>query len=637
MALSNPPGMYDGTVAQMNTLRVRVAAAPLLSRKIEIKEIALVRPRLNLVMDSNGRANWAFDQASGKSDAGGASGSSDAAGYVEGVSLAPVVIEDGDIKYLDERTGSVFAASGVNLTVSMPTLQSPLKADGSLVWNRERIKMTLFVKDPSRLAEDGSPVDMTVNGRLLEFIFNGRGVLRNGVSLAGKIDMKTSSLRELAKWSGNPMDTGKGLETFSVNGALDLEGESIKLTKARLALDGMNAQGNIGVSLAGARPYITANLGADKIDANKYAPPANRGASTGAVSEGWSDEPISFVGLRALDADLNLAVSQINYGDVVIGRTNVKATLKAGVLTATLKEMAFYDGKAEGKLVLNGKGAKPTLQGALNSTGLDGYRLLADFAKLERISGVTGMNLSIAATGSSQREMVSTMRGKGKFQFNDGALRGINIARMIRSVQENILGGWESKPEEKTDFSLLEASFDIKDGIAVNKDLKLIGPLVRITGLGEVDLLRQALDYKTNPKLVATLQGQGNESELAGLAVPVIIKGPWSNPKIYPDIEGILQNPEAAFKALSKLTKAGAGLDLSKGTKGLEKKLKKKGLDKVQKKAKKLLGEDATELLGDSAKQSLDEQGGSLLKNLLGGGNQGAPDPETIPEPEATQ
>ncbi len=42
-----------------------------------------------------------------------------------------------------------------------------------------------------------------------------------------------------------------------------------------------------------------------------------------------------------------------------------------------------------------------------------------------------------------------------------------------------------------------------------------------------------------------------------------------------------------------------------------------------------MLGEEATELLGDSAKQSLEEQGGALLKNLLGGGKKPA-------EPQAT-
>ncbi len=269
---------------------------------------------------------------------------------------------------------------------------------------------------------------------------------------------------------------------------------------------------------------------------------------------------------------------------------------------------------------------------------MDAYRLLADFAKLKRISGVSGVQLSIAATGSSQREMVSTLRGTSKFQFTQGALRGLNLARMIRNVERAILGGWDLGPEEKTDFSLLEASFNIKDGIAENKDLRLLGPLIRVTGLGEVDLLRQVLDYRTTPKLVASLKGQGGKEDLKGLAVPIIIKGPWANPKIYPDIEGILRDPEAAFKALAKLGKLGTDVDLEekaeklkKKAKKVEKKILKNVEKKVTKEAEKILGEEAAQVLGDEVSRSLGDSGKSLLKNLLGGGaKEPAAQPQTI-------
>ena len=39
--------------------------------------------------------------------------------------------------------------------------------------------------------------------------------------------------------------------------------------------------------------------------------------------------------------------------------------------------------------------------------------------------------------------------------------------------------------------------------------------------------------------------------------MPVIIAGPWAKPSIYPDIEGILENPQAAYEKLNKL---GGGL-----------------------------------------------------------------------------
>ena len=57
--------------------------------------------------------------------------------------------------------------------------------------------------------------------------------------------------------------------------------------------------------------------------------------------------------------------------------------------------------------------------------------------------------------------------------------------------------------------------------------------------------------------MVASLEGQGGKTDLQGLGVPIMIAGPWAKPSIYPDIEGILKDPEAAYEQLNRL---GGGL-----------------------------------------------------------------------------
>src|SRR5690606_31406008 len=127
-------------------------------------------------------------------------------------------------------------------------------------------------------------------------------------------------------------------------------------------------------------------------------------------------------------------------------------------------------------------------------------------------------------------------------------IRGINIPQMMRSLGSNPLTGWSGGEAQKTDFSSFSASFRIVKGVASNSDMQMVGPLVRVTGAGTISMPSRTIDYKVHPKLVASLEGQGGALDLAGLDIPVSIKGSWSNPRIYPDIEGILQNPEAAYR-----------------------------------------------------------------------------------------
>ncbi|HHI82900.1 MAG TPA: AsmA family protein, partial [Rhizobiales bacterium] len=445
----------------------------------------------------------------------------------------------------------------------------------------------------------------------LNLQFSGLARLKDGLQLAGTMEASTRSIRELAKWTGNPLQPGKGLGPFSARAGLDLTPRTIKLSKAKISLDGMNAQGSLSVKLGGRRPAITASIGMDQINVNTYlAAPSNApAASTPATSE-WSNRPIDFSGLKAVDANLSIATSQIVYRDVKIGTTRLTATLMGGVLKAKLKEMAFYDGKANGVLVLNGARTRPVIQGALNATGLNGFRLLRDFAKFKRLEGTAQLRLSLAATGRSQRELVSTLAGKAAFRFTNGAIRGINIAAMIRNVQKSILGGWDKSGNRNTDFSVLSASFVFKDGIGRNDDLQMLGPLVRLTGKGEVDMLSRRINYRTEPKLVATLKGQGGKTELSGLAVPVIIKGPWAKPKIYPDIKGILSNPQAAYDKLRQLIGKGKGIDL--------KAQKKKLTGKLSKKAGKIVDDTLGNTVDEQTRTSIKKKGRKLLRGLFG-------------------
>ncbi len=103
----------------------------------------------------------------------------------------------------------------------------------------------------------------------------------------------------------------------------------------------------------------------------------------------------------------------------------------------------------------------------------------------------------------------------------------------------------------------MSARFQIQEGRAQTTNLRLFGQLVRVTGSGTIDLNTKTLQFKLDPKLVASLEGQGGRADPLGFGVPVNIEGSWSDPRIYPDVAGILSDPDGAY---SKLHALGQGL-----------------------------------------------------------------------------
>jgi AsmA protein len=141
--------------------------------------------------------------------------------------------------------------------------------------------------------------------------------------------------------------------------------------------------------------------------------------------------------------------------------------------------------------------------------------------------------------------------------FQDGAIRGINVARKIRNLTTHPLSGWPEDDTQATDLAQLSASFQIENGRATTDDLNLVGPLVHVTGGGTVDLGQQTLALRVAPKLVMSTEGQGRASDPLGFGFPVAIEGPWAEPRIYIDMAGMMDDPDAAY---AKLKQMGKGL-----------------------------------------------------------------------------
>jgi AsmA protein len=190
--------------------------------------------------------------------------------------------------------------------------------------------------------------------------------------------------------------------------------------------------------------------------------------------------------------------------------------------------------------------------------GVRALPLLTSIADFTKLDGKMQMQLEVRSSGRNQREMIANLSGTTNVDFQDGQIRGINVAQMIRNLTATTLSGWDEDKVHTTDLTELHASFRISGGKAETSDLRLAGPLVRVTGAGVTDLNTRSLNFRIEPKLVMTTQGQGSTvSDPIGLGVPVVMEGPWSAPRIYPDMAGILDNPDQAF---NKLRELGQGL-----------------------------------------------------------------------------
>ncbi len=104
--------------------------------------------------------------------------------------------------------------------------------------------------------------------------------------------------------------------------------------------------------------------------------------------------------------------------------------------------------------------------------------LLTDVANFTSVDGTVQVNVDLRAWGQNERAIMSSLDGTLSFMVQDGAIRSVNIAQMIRNVGSTILNGWQAGTSEKTDFTQFGAGFRFQNGQATTNNLQFAGPLV---------------------------------------------------------------------------------------------------------------------------------------------------------------
>jgi AsmA protein len=596
VSLSNPEGFSSATLVELNELTVDVALMPLLRGEVQVQRFLLDQPIIHLEINSRGKANWEFEpQGSPAPTARGLQLVSSAHAdeqmdevlkTLSRLQLGEVKITDGTVFFSDKKSKQEQSASKVNLTVELPSVDAPFRFVGDAVWNAEKVAVDLSVATlRDLLSNRQAKTVVSVKSAHVNLAFDGVATL-NGAK--GKTQFATPSLLGLAQWAGAGFEwQGKGKLAFDTKGELNCRIDACDYTNATLQLDSLNATGDLGIVLDKV-PEVKARLATDLLDTADFLPASPEqqaqwinwliASAHAAPHAGWSTDPIDLSGLRAVDADVAISAERIRHEAIELGKTVLHTVVDDGVLSLDLVETALYGGEAKGRVTANTAGR---ITAQFSGEGVQSEPFLKAMTGDDRLSGALAFNLDVQTQGKNQLQLVNALNGKGMTRFTDGALKGINIAQMVRDAKSII--SQQQNDTQKTDFAELGGTFTIANGIIRNEDLLMRAPLFRLSGKGVVDLPQMTVDYRLLPTLVNTLKGQGGADDKAGLQVPILVQGPLTAPTYRPDLAGMAQDylndPSKAKEQLKDL-KAG----LKEGKTDLKEQLKegKAGLKELK-------------------------------------------------------
>jgi AsmA protein len=557
VALSNPQGMTGPDLLQAAALDARIDLASLLKGQVTVSELTVTQPVLTLHRDAAGKANWALPSQN------------------PNIRLSQLSLVKGSVSYEDEQAGQSLQITDVTGSLSQKASAQEAKISGMTVWRAEPINVNIDVADIQALAAGStSSVTLAAISKQVNANATGNVATSDKGRFQGTFTLSTPSPAALALWLGSTTPAGVRLSAASLSGQIDATPTAVELQKTQLTLDGANSVWNVHLDLA-TKPTLTGTIDVpvldltvlaggvspvraaaltpatplitvvpayqslasdlDKLDQELgSAPPsvAPQPAAAAPTTSLWSTEVIDLAALNAIDMDVKATAGRVHLDRLDATSGALAVSVKDGKLDMAVQQLDLDKGQISGRLQLQGgkaSQAQTAITVGVNNVPVDS--ILKEFMPSPPLSGATKLDLSASGQGRTQRDLVSSLTGKASFSISSGAIAGFDLRSMVLQWWRS----WSFDPSRKTEFSVLQGSYDIHQGDLRNaSDLAFRGKDVDISSSGNINLATGVVDQSVRLQLTPPP---------THLPIPLKVSGTLTAPSVGFDWSSIFSSP----------------------------------------------------------------------------------------------
>ena len=248
VTVANPEGFATPNMIEAGELRGSVKWMPLLSRRVDVQEIAFVDANVFLQRKADGSTNWelaAKDETTPSTeDSGG--------GFEAGIQSA--VLQNASLTFQDDKAGQTYQVSELDLQASLRGMDQPLSAEASGRFQDQAFAMDLWLDAPNALTSNApanTRLDLTSD--LGDLHYEGSLQLGDAPRLGGAFEAALPNAAALAQQFDLDLPAQAALGRVEVSGKAAGALDALSLTELDMShtSDLLRASYKGAVSLAG--------------------------------------------------------------------------------------------------------------------------------------------------------------------------------------------------------------------------------------------------------------------------------------------------------------------------------------------------------------------------------------------------
>ncbi|MHB1219501.1 MAG: AsmA family protein [Alphaproteobacteria bacterium] len=276
---ANIKGAAVADMVTLKSLRVRLALLPLLTGKIRVDNITLVRPVVELETLADGRVNWLLTPTVlPKPGPAAPVEPEEAAKAGEGFPrLDRLVVQEGVIVYRDSRSGHIERADAIAAQVSVEAASGPFWAQGTAMPRGVPARFTLSVGGLG--TETPAPIVLSLEFDPGQARLDFNGTLAapkdNREELSGKLHAEAGDLIKLTNaFLGGAASDQLPIQVnrFILDGTIQGSDSNLSIADLSLTMGESKAAGSVDVAF-GKTTNVKARVAADRVDLDALLKP----------------------------------------------------------------------------------------------------------------------------------------------------------------------------------------------------------------------------------------------------------------------------------------------------------------------------------------------------------------------------
>ena len=571
-------------------LQVNVKLVPLLLRReLEIRNMVLHKPVINVIRDKSGQFN--FSSMAGekeKKEKAAQEKEKERAekGAAPPLQVSLVDVDGGEVRYVDAAEGIDFRATDLDFKIKDINFDRPIDVElkaAVLGATKQNFKIKGHVgplgpkADFSNLPVDGDLELETISLANIEKTLPGFSrKLPKGLNLAGNVGIKGRLSGRFAKDVMPEINGTLNLAGVSarvpalaqpvtdLNAKIGFTGKTAELPESAFKIGG--SQVRLAAKVTSFSPVnMSYRLSSPALDLADVKGPA-KDRKKPEVLKDLKGEGTLVVKNGAITSHGNFTSSSGTLSDGDYKNLQTSVALADRVANVESLSMDAFSGNLKAKARYDMREATPRFAATANVRAMDLTQLSQAFApnSKQNVRGAIDADLDITGAGKEWNDIQQSLKGNAKAEVKNGALLDVNLAE---SVMGKLPGGVEIVPSDirkkypaifsakDTEFKQMKGSAVIADGRARTDDLLVSAAEFETQGKGWFAFDR-TVDFKAllifSQQLSQDIIGKAKEAKgfannQGQIEMPFTLSGKMPGAKPKPDMNYVAKAMQKSF------------------------------------------------------------------------------------------